>query len=81
MMGLDLHCPICHHLSGNALTVDWPEPLEPRCFRGLICKVCGIEFAFAIHRMGMSTEAMRPPPPVLADFLERRKRNHNANPT
>jgi hypothetical protein len=53
MMAVQLHCPSCRCQSGNWLTVDWPEPLEARTYKPLICKECASEFAFEIDGTGM----------------------------
>jgi hypothetical protein len=78
MISLELHCPTCHHKSGNAITVDWPEPLEPQAYFPLLCKECGRNFSFAADgvngmRCWTTTRTTQ-----LADFLERRKRNQRA---
>lgn len=74
MRTMELHCPVCHASSGNHLTVDWPEPLETRVYPALICMECGAEFTFSINRDGMRSLG-RPPPPVLAQFLNRRRQS------
>ena len=71
MKRMELHCPICHHLSGNAIVADWPEPVEQRCYGPLICVECGIDFEFAIDRNGMRSTAKRGSF-LLEEFLKRR---------
>lgn len=72
MTRMELHCPLCHHLSGNAITADWPWPLEARVYGPLICIECGIEFKFeVIPHIGMRTTA-KSGQLLLKDFLKRR---------
>jgi hypothetical protein len=71
MIRMEIHCPLCHHTSGNALTVDWPWPMEARCYSPLICLECGVEFKFEIDYTGMRTTGQRGQL-LLDEFLKRR---------
>ena len=68
-----LFCPTCHHDSGNAVTADWPEPLDARKYEALICNECGREFWFQIDHTGMRC-GMNARHCELEDFLVKRKR-------
>lgn len=74
MMALALHCPFCHHQTGNVVTVDWPEPLDLRRYHPLICQQCGSDFTFEVDRTGMRSIATREQR-LLGEFLEGRRRN------
>ena len=75
MMVMQLYCPVCHCESGNAVTVDWPEPLEARVYRPLICIECGREFSFGIDGINGMRCWTREHHVELAEFLDRRRRN------
>lgn len=78
MIVMELHCPTCHSVSGNAVTVDWPCPLEARSYPLLICQECGREFSFGVDRdNGMRSWATHKTT-HLADFLERRRKQLKA---
>ncbi len=72
MMALTLHCPFCHHATGNVVTVDWPEPLDVRRYHPLICQECGSDFTFEVDRSGMRSIATREQR-LLSAFLEGRR--------
>lgn len=71
MVRMELHCPLCHHQSGNAIVVEWPDPLGTILYPVLICKECGVEFSFQCDRSGMRSTANRDQL-LLAEFLKRR---------
>ena len=71
MTRMELHCPICHHASGNAIVADWPEPLSTISYQPLICGECGVEFSFQIDRDGMRSTAKREQL-LLEEFMRRR---------
>lgn len=73
MMTMELHCPVCHHLSGNTITCDWPEPVEARRYANLICRECGRDFHFQVDASGMRAWTHNRGS-ELGDFLERRRR-------
>lgn len=73
MIVMQLHCPACHYLSGNSITCDWPEPLQAKHYRALICIECGRDFSFCIDGQGMRA-MLYARGTELADFLDRRRR-------
>lgn len=73
MIVLNLYCPACHCASGNAITVDWPEPLEPHVYSPLICAECGRDFTFGIDGANGMRCWITERHVELTEFLARRK--------